>query len=452
MLYPQAAPFLAPTEEDHAEARRRRPRFTLTDAANLAESLLAVLGDPSPSAPALAAVPMVLAAPPVAQQTLGQVALPPIGEPVQLLLPAPQLQAHAAVAAPADAAAAVVSVPEGAAALDASATELPHVAGLGGGAAALGPTHSPAAEELAANQRQGHPAGPMDAAASPPSATALTDVQIEAVQQPLSGDPEGASNAAPINPSAGRAGPVAHAAQGPDMPPAPAFLLPAPELLSAAGAGSNGAPPLSWPAVLPAAEPLSGAGHAPAAASAPSAGSAFGSWSVSGPAFAQLAPPAFDRPVGPAAGNGPLSAGSAPSVLPAAPIAQSASATGLHGGAQASGAAATTRQPLPDHSLAAASPPAVPAGPVLGPQAAGASAASRPVFLPAPSAAAVVSPANLGASTAPTRDRGAALQAEVARLRSDMAARARLREERERRLAEVCQMLQSNVALNVEAV
>ena len=48
----QAGPFLAATEEDRAEARRRLPRFSLGDAAALAEALLAVLGEPSPPQPA----------------------------------------------------------------------------------------------------------------------------------------------------------------------------------------------------------------------------------------------------------------------------------------------------------------------------------------------------------------------------------------------------------------
>jgi hypothetical protein len=49
----------------------------------------------------------------------------------------------------------------------------------------------------------------------------------------------------------------------------------------------------------------------------------------------------------------------------------------------------------------------------------------------------VATPSASGKSTVPVTDRGAALEAEIARLREDMAVRARLGEERERRLAEV---------------
>ena len=105
----QAGPFLSPTEEDRAEARRRLPRFTLGDAASLAEALLAVLGEEAPqqrladvstgppavrqrlSAPPPLPAPNVVAQPVQAATPGGFVSLPGAQGmlPPRLLLPAP---------------------------------------------------------------------------------------------------------------------------------------------------------------------------------------------------------------------------------------------------------------------------------------------------------------------------------------------------------------------------
>ena len=431
----QAGPFLAPTEEDRAEARRRRPRFTLTDAASLAESVLAALGDPLPASAAPAAVLDGSAAPPPAQQASGQLPLRPASQPLQLPPPAPQLTETTAMDAPGD-----VTAFEGPATMEMNALHrasmvTPRQAAEDGGAAAAAPPQL-VASELAFTDWQGHGAVPLVADATAAAALGAEPHKTGAFLPPVevrrangSGSPAGDPDAvqpSPVQPSVssypaaataamdGLAGTAptsgvvrhatgsslvkahvdAHATNTSAVPPAPAFLLPAPDFTSASVLGPVGAPAAVRSAISPAVGPPAGGAKPPSTAPATTAGPVFGSGAVSGPASAQSA------------------------LTTAEPLASSE-----HGGSAPAGSVSAD---------GAAAPHRIPALAAWVPGAVADHTPAISITSPAGAAAVLSAP---GTSMAP--DRGVALEAEVARLRADMAVRARSWEERERRLAEV---------------
>ena len=399
----QAGPFLAPTEEDRAEARRRVPRFTLNDAAALAEALLSVLGEPSQ--PKLAVPPI---APASAQHMPGPLLMPPPGAAPQPAQPAPadmstatQTTQHMPVHR------LVLPAPDAKVQLEPAVQQL--------GPATLSPMPSAA-------MRLGPTAPPLDSAALP-------------VAQPLPSQPPPSLPGVALGPAAAHPPAVNAPLPVPLLPMQPGQILP-----PAFGGASLATPADSYAGSqavvqqLPLVDPVA---HTGCAANGPAA--LLGAPAL--PAQQQVAAAtlsegvtcnaAVQQPVS------PLSAGRAAAlealdralgILPASAAVDCAAL-----GAQPSTAFPADAAWLPAPHPAAPFPPLggfVVYGNLPTPGTAAPSQTPDPRLLKSGSAP-------MGMRGGPGYDRAAAMDAEIRRLHADMAERTRVHEERERRLAEV---------------
>jgi len=469
----QAGPFLAPTEEDRAESRRRRPRFTLGDAAVLAEALLVALGQetpqrqpagfpcappamqqPPPGPPLLA--PPNPAAQPVQAAALGDPVASQGAQPVptpRLLLPAPDAAVH--------------SLPAG----------LPpawqqHLPGQGplplpsmNGQPGLAAMPRPSARPPAVQPLPGQPLPWPPGAAFLPSHTASPAVpQPGPVPPPPRGTPPAALGSLPVPVSM----PGAYAGSVPwQQPPQEHLARPAPLAGAVVPAADAGARPHGHGAGL--SDPTSAAATATGdPLAAPPTGSYEQQQDAAVPVpmdtdAATDAPPApvvseATAPQQQVTGASGEQAGStviAPSEPPAAPaivLSEGRAAVldaldralgimppSAAGDGSLSGTQSATPQFATPAWLPSPLPSAVPVMGALGPPFSVMHPSGRalPFQMPAGAGPPGSVPAAVGGVRGPTLDRGAAMDEEVRRLRSDMAARARVQEERERRLVEV---------------
>jgi len=461
-MHAQAGPFLAPTEEDRAEARRRRPRFTLGDAAALAEALLGALGEEAPRRQP-AGIPDVVTA---AQQLPG---LPLLSTPAAAVVQPAQANLPAGIVAS-----------QGAQQVPAPRLLLP---------APDAAVHSlPAARQQQLPEQGLLPSPPMIVQPGLAAIPQLSARRPPAVQ-PLLWPPGAAFLPRPSTaPAVSQPGP-----SPPGMPPPALGSPPLPASMAGAYPGSL---PLQQPPQQQLARPALPAGSAAPAADSGALPQTHGAASLI-PTPAALI---WDPPAAPQLGAPPEqqqdaerpapmeldAAGAPPAPVVSEPLASREQVTAASSEAAAvTVTAASEPPPAPatvlsegraavldalDRALGIMPPSAAGDGPAFGAQSAVPSFAT-PAWLPSPlptSAFPVMGglgppfssvmhppgrappsqmpagvgppgsvPAAVGGVRRLTLDRGAVMDEEIRRLRADMAERARAQEERERRLAEV---------------